>query len=339
MRSHGSCRPQREFAERLDRCLAGPAIEASEEPPMDSKLIDYFLRVAELGSINKAAVDLRLSQPALSRYIAGLEHELRAKLFIRTQGGVQLTDAGMLLRERARPILRQLTNLIEQVGDRAAGQLSVGVPPSWQFLFTSRFVARLIEKYPSISLRVHEGVSHALREDMHAGMLDLAIIPFEGNSPNGYADMALIREPLILVSHRDAELRPDKPVSLSRLDNLNLALPGKLNAVRSHVENALSRRGLAFKHVFEIDAMNLSMDLARQGVSSTVTPCCAVSGNPRWEDSVSWSPIRGAYITWALCENSARSHSPAVHEGRRLVMQVVDEAVASGAWLGAERLS
>lgn len=110
---------------------------------MDSRLIEYFLRVAELGSINKAAADLRLSQPALSRYVASLEHELRAKLFTRTQGGVQLTEAGTLLRERARPILRQLTNLIEQVGDRASGQLSVGVPPSWQFLFTSKFVARL----------------------------------------------------------------------------------------------------------------------------------------------------------------------------------------------------
>lgn len=306
---------------------------------MDSRLIDYFLRVAELGSINKAAVDLRLSQPALSRYIASLEHELRAKLFTRTQGGVQLTDAGMLLRERARPILRQLSSLIEQVGDRAAGQLSVGVPPAWQYLFTSKFVARLIKKYPSISLRVHEGVSHVLREDMHAGMLDLAIIPFEGGSPNGYVDKALIREPLILVSHAESKLRPDKAISLSRLDNLNLALPGKPNAVRTQIENALARRNMAFKNVFEIDAMNLSMDLARQGLCDTVTPCCAVSGNSRWEEAVSWSPIRGMYITWALCENTARSHSPAVSEGRQLISELVDEAVASGAWLGAERVS
>lgn len=306
---------------------------------MDSRLIDYFLRVAELGSINKAAADLRLSQPALSRYVATLEHELRAKLFTRTQGGVQLTEAGMLLRERARPILRQLSSLIEQVGDRAAGQLSIGVPPAWQYLFTSKFVGRLIKKYPSISLRVHEGVSHALREDMHAGMLDLAIIPFDGGSPNGYTDMTLIREPLILVSHKEAQLDPEKPVSLARLDNLSLALPGKPNAVRTKIENALSRRNFAFKNVFEIDAMNLTMDLARQGLSDTVTPCCAVSGNPRWEDVVSWSPVRGMYITWALCENTARSHSAAVIEGRRLITEVVDEAVASGVWRGAERLS
>lgn len=306
---------------------------------MDSRLIEYFLRVAELGSINKAAADLRLSQPALSRHIALLEHQVRAKLFTRNQGGVQLTDAGTLLLERAHPILRQLTKLIEQVGDRAAGQLSIGVPPSWQFLFTSSYVARLVEQYPSISLRVHEGVSHALREDMHAGMLDLAIVPFEGSSPNGYIHTPLIREPLILVSHKEGELSPDRPVPLSRLDHLRLALPGRPNVIRGQIENALARRGFAFKNVFEIDAMALSMDLARKGVSDTVTPCCAVSGNPRWETAVSWSPIRGMYITWALCENTARSHSQAVREGRRLVLQLIDEVVEQGIWLGAERLS
>ena len=55
---------------------------------MDSKLLEYFLRIAELGSINKAAADLHLSQPALSRHVASLEHEMGTKLFNRTQGGV-----------------------------------------------------------------------------------------------------------------------------------------------------------------------------------------------------------------------------------------------------------
>ncbi|MGX7006078.1 LysR family transcriptional regulator [Caballeronia sp. KNU42] len=306
---------------------------------MDSRLIEYFLRVAELGSINKAATDLRLSQPALSRHIALLEHQIRAKLFTRTQGGVQLTEAGTLLLERARPILRQLTKLVEQVGDRAAGQLSVGVPPSWQYLFTSKYIGRLVEQYSGVSLRVHEGASHELREVMHAGMLDLAIVPFEGSPPNGYIHTPLIREPLVLVSKKESELRREKPVPLSRMDNLRLALPGKPNVIRTQIENTLSRKGFEFKTAFEIDAMSLSIELARQGVADTVTPCCAISGNPRLEAEVSWSPIRGMYMTWALCENSARSHSQAVREGQRLIFQMVDEIVASGVWLGAERAS
>jgi LysR family transcriptional regulator, nitrogen assimilation regulatory protein len=306
---------------------------------MDSRLIEYFLRVTELGSINKAATDLRMSQPALSRHIALLEHQMRAQLFIRTQGGVVLTDAGTLLLERARPILRQLTKLVEEVGDRAAGQLSIGMAPSWQHMFTAAYIARLVEEYPGVSLRVHEGASHELREAMHSGMLDLAIVPFEGSPPQGYVHTPLVREPLILVSRNESLLQSDKPVALSRLDNSRLALPGKPNVIRTQIENAMERRGLEFKTVFEIDAMNLSIELARKGACETVTPCCAISGNERMENEVAWSPIRGMYMTWALCENTARSHSPAVREGRKLVFKLVDEIVGRGKWLGAVRLS
>ncbi|MET3552652.1 hypothetical protein [Burkholderia sp. 567] len=80
------------------------------------------------------------------------------------------------------------------------------------------------------------------------------------------------------------------------------------------------------------------MELARQGVTDTVTPCCAVSGNTYWEDLISWSPIRGAYMTWALCENTARSHSPTVREGYRIVLEMVDEIIRSTIWRGAEPL-
>ncbi|HKR40658.1 MAG TPA: LysR family transcriptional regulator [Paraburkholderia sp.] len=306
---------------------------------MDSRLIEYFLRVAELGSINKAASDLRLSQPAMSRHIALLEHQMRAKLFTRTQGGVTLTEAGTLLLERAGPILRQLSKLVEEVGDRAAGQLSIGVAPSWQHMFTSVYISQLVQEFPGVSFRIHEGASHELREVMHSGMLDLAIVPFEGNPPQGYVHAPLVREPLILVSNSSTQLRPDRPVQLSRLENLKLALPGKPNVIRAQIENSLERRGLQFKTLFEIDAMNLSIELARQGICDTVTPCCAVSGNARYQNEVSWSPIRGMFMSWALCENTARSHSPAVREGQKLVYKLVDDILRRGEWLGAERLS
>ena len=58
---------------------------------MELTYLQYFLRVAELGSINRAALDLNLSQPALSRNIAALEHEVGTALFLRRRDGVKLT--------------------------------------------------------------------------------------------------------------------------------------------------------------------------------------------------------------------------------------------------------
>lgn len=306
---------------------------------MESKLIEFFLRVVELGSINRAAADLHLSQPALSRHIANLEHQIGTKLFTRTQGGVVPTEAGLLLQSRAGPVLRQLGMLIEQVGERASGQLSVGVPPSWQHLFATRFIAGIVDHFPGVSLRIYEGVSHELREAMQGGMLDLAIVPFDHSPPAGYRYTKLLREPLVLVASKEEGLKSGTPVPMSRLHNLDLALPGRSNAIRTYIEDALIREQYAFKLAFEIDAMNLSMELAREGLVHTVTPCCAVSGSRRWENEVSWAPIRRTSITWALCENTARSHSLAVREGVSQVFQLVTQIVASGNWLGAEQIS
>src|SRR5437763_15780284 len=102
---------------------------------MESRILEYYLRVAELGSINRAAADLHLSQPALSRHIAALEHEMGTQLLTRTQGGVVVTDSGRLLTDRARPLLRQFAILKEQVGEMAAGQVDIGITASWQHVF------------------------------------------------------------------------------------------------------------------------------------------------------------------------------------------------------------
>jgi LysR family nitrogen assimilation transcriptional regulator len=302
---------------------------------MDSKLLEYFLRVGELGSINKAAADLHLSQPALSRHIASLEHEMGAKLFNRTQGGVHMTDAGKLLSDRARPLLRQFTILKEQVGEKAVGQLAIGIPPSWQHVFTSSFVEKMTGQYPGVSLRVHEGVSNMLRDFMLAGLLDLCIVPFDTAAAAGYRQIALVREPLVLVGGATEGLKRAEAAPLSRLDDVKLVLPGRPNVLRLQVEHALARKGMSFRLVVETDTLTLCLDLARRGVGLTVVPACALHEHGMGE-SISWAPIRGLYMTWALCENQARTHSQAVREGRRLVIATVSETLAAQVWFGAE---
>ncbi len=64
-----------------------------------------FMRVAELGSLSAAARDLRLTQPAVSQQIAGLEQQLRAQLLFRSTRAVTLTDAGSSYYQRLKPIL------------------------------------------------------------------------------------------------------------------------------------------------------------------------------------------------------------------------------------------
>lgn len=304
---------------------------------MDSRLLEYFLRVAELGSINKAAADLHLSQPALSRHIAALEHEMGTTLFNRTQGGVTLTDPGKLLSDRARPLLRQFTILKEQVSEKAAGQLAIGIPPSWHQVFSSVFVGTMVQQYPKVSLRVYEAVSNVLRDYMFAGLLDLCIVPFDPAPAAGYRQTALVREPLVLVGPASAGLDPREPAPVSRLNGMQLVLPGKSNLLRTQIEHALARKGMQCRLVVETDTLRLCMELACQSFGFTVVPACAMYQHGLGE-AISWTPVRGMYITWALCENQARTHSQAVREGRRLVLQTVADQLNGGMWFGAEKV-
>jgi LysR family nitrogen assimilation transcriptional regulator len=92
---------------------------------------------------------------------------------------------------------------------------------------------------------------------------------------------------------------------------------------------------MSFRLAVETDTLTLCLDLARRGVGLTVVPACALHEHGMGE-SISWAPIRGLYMTWALCENQARTHSQAVREGRRLVIATVSETLAAQVWFGAE---
>jgi LysR family transcriptional regulator, nitrogen assimilation regulatory protein len=304
---------------------------------MDLLLLEYFLRVTELGSINKAAGDLQLSQSALSRHVAGIEHELGTPLFTRTRGGVVLTEAGSLLADRARPLLRQFAILKEQLGERAGGQIALGIPQSWQQVFTTRFVSELARQAPGLSLRIHEGVSHVLREHMLSGLLDMAIVPFDLAPAAGYRQTTLLSEPIVLVGPVDAGLQPHKPVPLSRLDGLQLVVPSRPNAMRVHIENTMARMGLHFRAAVETDTVPLCLELARQKVGFTLVPSCAAQTHSM-NSELSWAPIRGQFVTWALTENVARTHSQAVRHARRVLLATVRQRLLDGTWPGAERV-
>lgn len=306
---------------------------------MDLRLLEYMLRVAELGSINKAAIDLHLSQPTLSRHIVALEHEMGTKLFTRNQGGVTLTEPGKLLADRARPLLRQHAILKEQVGEMAAGQLAIGVPPSWQRVFTSPFVKTLVAQYPEIKLRVHEGVSNILRDHLLAGVLDLCVIPFDPSPPTGFRQTPLVREPLILMGCADKNLNSSQAIPLSYLDGEKLVLPGRPNVLSSQVEHMLKRKGMVFKVAVETDTLGLCLDLAREGIGYTIMPACTLHDHAHITDTMSWAPIQGLYLTWALNESLARSHSQAVHEGRKVALKTLAATLEAKVWFGAEAMS
>lgn len=304
---------------------------------MNSKLLEYFLRAAELGSINKAAVDLRLSQPALSRNIALLEHEMGSALFVRGRGGVSLTEAGKLLYEQSRPLLRQFTLLKEQIGEIAHGQVAVGFPPSWRNVLTVQFAELLLASNPEIRIRISETVSHSLREQLSSGLLDICIAPADDMANDDCCQMQIIREQFVAVGAPSSDLDINKGLSLRALDGLPLIIPARPNMMRTHLEHGMALNGLELSVAIETDTLALCIELCARGKGYTVAPRSALL-NISGTLPVSWAPIDGAFVVWSLFVNARRTHSHAVRYCRNQILRITRSTTADGRWPNAEIL-
>jgi LysR family nitrogen assimilation transcriptional regulator len=100
---------------------------------MELRQLEYFVRVAELGSFTRASDMLNVAQPALSRQVRLLEVELRQTLLVRNGRGALPTEAGQLLLEHARGILHQVARTREELGrvrGALAGRVALGLPPT-----------------------------------------------------------------------------------------------------------------------------------------------------------------------------------------------------------------
>jgi DNA-binding transcriptional LysR family regulator len=118
---------------------------------MDFRQLRTFSCVAELGSLSKASDTLRVAQPALSRQIKLLEHELRADLFTRNGRGMVLTDAGRLLLARTAGIVRQIDQIRDDIQSSEGKRPDGGWWSDRELRASARF-ARRVPK-PSRSLR------------------------------------------------------------------------------------------------------------------------------------------------------------------------------------------
>ena len=146
---------------------------------MDFRQLRTFKVVAELGSLSKAADRLRVAQPALSRQIKLLEHELRAELFVRNGRGMILTDIGRMLLERTSGLVRQMEQVrddIQSVGGTPSGHVVMGLVPTVSTVLAARFARRVVTEAPDISLRLVESYSGHLVDWLHRGEIDLALV-------------------------------------------------------------------------------------------------------------------------------------------------------------------
>jgi LysR family transcriptional regulator, nitrogen assimilation regulatory protein len=234
--------------------------------------------VAELGSLSKAADRLRSAQPALSRHIKLLEHELRVELFVRNGRGMLLTSAGRMLLDRTTGLIRQ----IEQVRDdlqsakgSPSGRVILGLVPTVSAVFSGRFARRVIAEFPDISLRIVESYGGHLVEWLHRGEMDLAIT--YGPAVDLHLQVRSIgRESIAVVGPPGSGLNRKKQVDLKWLVKQKLILPSISHGLRALLEKAVAREQLTLNAMIEADSYRAQISLMEEGLGYTLLPPSAI---------------------------------------------------------------
>jgi LysR family nitrogen assimilation transcriptional regulator len=245
---------------------------------MDFRQLKTFSCVAELGSLSKASDTLRIAQPALSRQIKLLEHELRAELFTRNGRGMVLTEAGRLLLARTSGIVRQIDQIRDDIQSHAGalvGRVVLGLVPTVSCVLSARLARRMVESYPGISLCIVESYSGHLIEWLHRGEMDLAVI--YGPSADLHLSVQnLGRDAVVAVGPHGSGLTRKKRVEMDWLLRQKLVLPSHSHGLRALIEHAAAQKKLKLDIQVEADSFRVLTSLVEEGLGFALLPPSSV---------------------------------------------------------------
>jgi LysR family tcuABC transcriptional regulator len=317
----------------LERVNLTPSIGGE----METRQLRYFVRVVELGSMGKAAIDLGVVTSALSQQISRLECELSTRLLQRSVTGVTATDAGLAFWRQAQLALRHLDEAkrAAQQG-RLSGHVSVGLVPTAVAVLGMPLLRVMRERYPEVRLHLVEGLSGPLAAMLNARKLDLAIL-FHGGNGHQWKVSPLLDERLFVIAAKGFPGFPTtKRVRLAQLGALPLVLPSSIaHSMRAMLITEFARGKLEPNVVLEIDSHAMLMDVVCAGFAATIQPGAAIA-------RVANEPLELAEITDAqVCRRNVIASlsdaelSPAALGARVVLENVVHDLVRSGRWPGA----
>ena len=315
---------------------------------MELRQLRYFVRVVELGSMGRAAIDLNLVQSALSQQIARLEGELATRLLHRTPRGVAPTEAGAAFFREARLTLRhaeQAARAAQQA--RLSGTVTMGLAPTTSAVLGLPLMQAMRARYPDVRLHMVEGMSGHLSAMLHARDLDLAVL-FDsrlhqaaqaGRGPR-WQVQALLEEDLFLMRGAAAARLPAQ-VTLADLQDEPLILPTGPHGLRSTLDTAFASAGIAPRVVLEVDSLAMIMAAVDAGLGATVQPWAALGRYPDADTRFQCALLTGAPVRRVnlLCNLPDEELSPAALAARVVLLDCVRALVGEGRWSGTRLMA
>ena len=237
-----------------------------------------FVTVAERGSFSAAALDLHLSQPALSRRIAKLESSLGVCLIERTTRQVDLTTAGRDFARKAREILNLFESSLQGiggVGHQLHGEVSIACVPSAVLHCLPEVLKQYRSLYPRVLVRIiDEGASHAL-SSVVKGEADFGI-NYIGAQEMNIDFQALFKERFVVACRHDHPLADRASVTWAELQGHDLIAVAKASGNRFLTDMALAECPALPQPVYEARHVRTVVDMVEAGLGIAAVPRLAM---------------------------------------------------------------
>ena len=242
---------------------------------MELRQLRYFIGIVEAGSMTRAAEVLCVAQPSLSAHIARMEEELDVALFDRLPRGIQPTQAGMTLYQRAQSILvsvDQAASEVRGVTGRVAGKVHLGLTGTINSALAVPLIRAAETRHPDLQIVISEAMSGFVQEWVISGKVDVGVI-YSAENLSGVRSDRLFVEDLIGITS------PGDPVESFEdlLEARPFVLPGREHGLRRTIDDHLGSRTSRLRVKYEVASYQNIVDFTKAGFGASILPRHAVS--------------------------------------------------------------
>ncbi|KZL16834.1 HTH-type transcriptional activator CmpR [Pseudovibrio axinellae] len=240
------------------------------------KHLKQVLTIHRLGTLNRAATALNISQPALTASLNKLEEHLGMSLFHRTKKGVEATLFGQHIIETAPDILSRVTRLEDELALLAGGErgeIKIGAGPVFMHGAMRAIIPAFCKRYPDLRLTLLTCTPRRILQDVETGRLDLGFGTISQAPTRSDIEIRpLIEEPVAFVAAKDHPLSARATVGKDELFSFPFATPDLPLELQVQADEFSSAKGSAVKNCLQTSDYEL--------LFSTVMQSHAISGCP-----------------------------------------------------------
>lgn len=248
---------------------------------LDIHGLQAFARIAELGTFQKAAKALFLSQSALSRRISKLESDLGVRLLDRTTRRVRLTAVGRDFMPQARRLIEELETSIAGLRDMAklgSGQVALACVPTAAIHILPPVIRDYAMKHPENRIRILDVHANEVLQAVLRGEAEFGLTLLGADEPEVDID-PLFEDPFVLACHRDHPLAKRRTVRWSELNHHRVITVGRLSGNRALLEFGLPTHLPQQRWTYEVQhSFSTGLGLASAGMGVIAVPMLALAG-------------------------------------------------------------